>query len=130
MGVEVLKVSTSPAVGSCAYSLTMLVGTGSLRTTMPTSPWSNPRRPGPQPIQNPGYVYAVPSYDVAPPKGYSGLFCTFSSIQIRAATAPSVQCPAVSTTVGESNEPEQRHAGPFASSNTRRPTYGCCPASG
>src|SRR5688572_20250065 len=83
-----------------------------------------------QTTQKPGYVLGVPSYEVVPPNGYWAFPCTTSSIQMRAATAPSVQCPAVKTTVGERSAPVQRQAGPFASSKTRSPTYGCAPWSG
>lgn len=60
-----------------------------------------------------------------PLNGYSVFVCTLVSSQSRAATAPSVQWPAVRTTVGDRSDAEQRQAGcPGASSNTSRPTYG------
>src|SRR5689334_25014014 len=75
-------------------------------------------------MQKLGYVKAVPSYEVAPLNGYSGLPCTSASNHTRAALVPSAQWPAVSTSVGDNSDALQRWLGEPFTSNTANPTYG------
>jgi hypothetical protein len=62
-------------------------------------------------MQKPGFVCATPSYDVAPLNAYSGFPWTISSNHTLAATVPSVQWPAVNTSVGESKDALHRCEG-------------------